>query len=126
MSGMYTPAVLEPLYGFKPTGKLPFFLPGLRFRFGVGKQFLRCLFELFQNAPLLARGFDGRLKFFAQFGEPLEALLVAESLVQAVLQCHRPIIALPPGIGGSSNHLQQTANLVPSARCNLFASGRSN
>ena len=96
MSGMYTPAVLEPRYGFKHTGKLPFFLPRLRCRFGVGEQFLRCLLEFFQDAPLLTRAIDGRLKFFAQFGEPLEALLVAESLVQAVLQCHRPIIALPP------------------------------
>ena len=117
MSRMYTPAVREPPYGFKPTCELPLFSPGLRFRFGVGEQFLRCLLEFFQDAPLLARAVDGRLKLFAQFGEPLEALLVAEVLVQAVLQCHRLmlIIARPPGIGGSPNYLQQTANLIPSS-----------
>ena len=47
-------------------------------------------FEFFEDATLLASTVDGRFQFFAQFGEPLQALCVGKAVGQGVLERHSP------------------------------------
>jgi len=85
----------------------------LRLRFLVGEQFLCGLFDLFEQAPVVASLIDGRLQLFAQLGESLEPLLVREILVQRVFESHR-VSAGSPQLVIALNHYQSfIANAIP-------------
>jgi hypothetical protein len=54
----------------------------------VGQEFLRRLLKFLQNTTLLASRVYRRLKFLAQFREPLQPLLIGQLLAEVVLQRH--------------------------------------
>ena len=103
-------------------------------RLGVGEQFLCCLFHLFEQPALIARPVDCGLKFFAQFGEALEPLLLVQSQLAGLSQGHMILDGGP--IGGSAKcdrkppilyqkNQQTPYPLQLVARCNLGGSLRS-
>src|SRR5439155_1191981 len=80
----------------EPSFRLRYFwsLPGRPFfghwlRLGIRKQLLSHLFHLFQDAALIAGAVDGRLKFFAELGEPFEPLMFVESCDRGGFQRHK-------------------------------------